>query len=78
VTWRVVIRPNAETDLKEARLWYETQRPGLGDQLLEEVRKAVLLLARHPERHPNYYRNFRRVLTRRFPYKIFIGSMAIL
>ena len=38
MNWRVIIRPNAEADLREAWLWYESQRPGLGDELLKEVR----------------------------------------
>jgi len=71
VNWRVIIRPRAEADLQEAREWYETQRPGLGDEFLLEVRHAVELLAEHPERRPLYYRGFRRLLTRRFPFKLF-------
>jgi toxin ParE1/3/4 len=71
VTWRVVIRPNAEADLRKAWLWYESLRPGLGDNLLLEVRAAISRLEIDPERHPFYYRNFRRLLTRRFPYKLF-------
>lgn len=68
---RVVIRPNAEADLSAARTWYESQRAGLGDELLDEVRRAVGLLADNPERCAFYYRDFRRLLTRRFPYKLF-------
>lgn len=68
---RVIIRPNAEADLQEARRWYETQRAGLGDELLDEVRHAVRLLEEDPERRPVYYRGFRRLITRRFPYKLF-------
>lgn len=71
MTWRVVIRPNAEADLREAWLWYESLHPGLGDDLLLEVRAAISRLEIDPERHPFYYRNFRRLLTRRFPYKLF-------
>jgi toxin ParE1/3/4 len=71
VNWRVIIRPNAEADLAEARIWYESQRAGLGDELLDEVRRAVSLLADDPERRPFYYRDFRRLLVRRFPYKLF-------
>ena len=71
MNWRVIIRPRAEADLQEAREWYETQRPGLGDEFLLEVRHAVELLAEHPERRPLYYRGFRRLLTRRFPFKLF-------
>ena len=71
MNWRVIIRPKAEADLQEARSWYESQRVGLGDELLDEVRQAVSLLADNPERRPFYYRDFRRLLTRRFPYKLF-------
>jgi toxin ParE1/3/4 len=70
VSWRVIIRPKAEADLREARLWYETQRSGLGDELLQEISRAIDLLKENPER-PIYYRGFRRSLIRRFPYKLF-------
>ena len=69
--WRVVIRPRAETDLREARNWYENQQPGLGDEFLAEFGSTILRLLKDPERRPDYYRGFRRVLTRRFPYKLF-------
>lgn len=68
---RVGIRPNAETDLREAWLWYESQRAGLGEELLLEIRAAIQSLETDPERRPIYYRGFRRLLARRFPYKIF-------
>jgi toxin ParE1/3/4 len=71
VNRRVIIRPKAEADLQNARSWYESQRTGLGDELLDEVRHAVHLLESDPERRPFYYRDFRRLLTRRFPYKLF-------
>lgn len=67
----VSIRPRAETDLREVYQWYETQRPGLGDDFLDEVKRSITLLEADPERRQPYYRGFRRSLTRRFPYKIF-------
>jgi len=71
VNRRVIVRPGAEADLQTARSWYEAQRTGLGDELLVEIRHAVRLLESDPERRPFYYRDFRRLITRRFPYKIF-------
>ena len=71
MNWRGIIRPNAEADLQEARSWYESQRAGLGDELVDEIRRSVRLLETDPERRPFYYRDFRRLLTRRFPYKLF-------
>ena len=71
MSWPVIIRPNAEADSQEAWKWYESQRPGLGDEWLMEVRAAIHQLEDDPERRPFYYRDFRRLLTRRFPYKFF-------
>ena len=71
MNWCVIIRPNAEVDLRKAWLWYESQRTGLGDELLIEIRAAICWLETDPERRPFYYRDFRRLLMRRFPYKLF-------
>jgi plasmid stabilization system protein ParE len=71
VSWRVIIRPKAEADLREARLWYNSQRSGLGDDLLDEVKRALELLSEYPEERPIYYNGFRRLITNRFPYKLF-------
>ena len=51
--------------------WYDERRAGLGNELLKAVRSAVRALQENPMRYPEYYRGFRRVLLRRFPYKIF-------
>ena len=69
--WAVIIRPRAETDLREACQWYEAQRAGLGDEFLGEVKRAITFLEEQPDRRPLYYRGFRRLLMRRFPYKRF-------
>ena len=69
--WRIIIRPNAEADLREAQLWYNSQRPNLGDDLREEVKRAIGFLAERPEQRPIYYNGFRRFITQRFPYKVF-------
>ena len=74
MSWRVIIRPNAETDAREARQWYESQRAGLGDELLEEIRHAVHLLKEHPERRPIYYRGVRRL---RFDLNIVMANVQL-
>jgi plasmid stabilization system protein ParE len=43
----------------------------LGDELLMEIWAAVRRLETGPAGRPFYYRDFRRLLTRRFPYKLF-------
>ena len=71
MSWQVTIRDAAQSDLREARAWYEGRREGLGDEFLLAVADAMLALEEAPQRHPIYYRDFRRILTDRFPYKIF-------
>jgi toxin ParE1/3/4 len=68
---RLVIRPQAEADLRDAQEWYENQRAGLGREFLAQTGITIRRLLRDPDLHPDYYRGFRRVLMRRFPYKIF-------
>ena len=71
MNWTVTIRPKAKADLRRAHDWYEERCPGLGDEFLADHAEALLRLEADPERFPLYYRGFRRVLTHRFPYKIF-------
>ncbi len=68
---RIILRPNAEADMSEAARWYESHRQGLGDQFIDEMSRALSLLETLAERHPIYYRGFRRMPTHRFPYKVF-------
>jgi len=58
-------------ELRAARDWYDRRREGLGNEFLLTVADALLALEEAPARCPIYYRDFRRVLTDRFPYKIF-------
>jgi hypothetical protein len=38
---RLIVRPEAEADILEAALWYEEKEPGLGVDLVFEVRSAI-------------------------------------
>jgi plasmid stabilization system protein ParE len=71
VSWQVTIRQAAQADLRDARDWYDRQRAGLGNEFLLAVADAMLALEESPHRKQFYYRDFRRVLTDRFPFKIF-------
>jgi toxin ParE1/3/4 len=71
VSCRVIVRPKAEADLREAAHGYESRRPNLGSQFLDEISEALHLLDITPERQPPYYSGFKRMQTLRFHYKIF-------
>src|SRR3954447_14383626 len=68
---RIVIRPGAKRDIREARKWYRKISPGLGDDFVTAVDEAIALAQRHPLAFHQTYRTFRRVLLRRFPYALF-------
>ena len=70
---RLIVTPEAEADISDAAVWYETREPGLGLELLSEVHSAIARAITNPDSFPCVRRNptVRRVLTRRFPYRIF-------
>jgi hypothetical protein len=53
VKWPVLVRRKAVIDLREARLWYESQRPGLGDELEQIARRAIQVLEDDPDVIPS-------------------------
>ncbi len=69
--WHLHTRPEAEQDIAAARDWYDEVQTGLGDAFLDEISAAIHQLTCHPETPRLYYLNFRRILLRRFPYKVF-------
>jgi len=66
----VIIRPEAEDDLKEAFSWYEEKRIGLGYDYLLQVDAGLSFIARNPNIHPIEYKGTRKHIIKRFPYKI--------
>jgi plasmid stabilization system protein ParE len=67
----VVLRREAETDLDEARNWYETQRTGLGDEFIQEVDAVLRRIGRTPRYFPKIHGEVRRALVRRFPFAVY-------
>ncbi len=67
----LVIAPEAQRDIIEAYGWYEERRPGLGEDFLSCVDACIQQICRMPERHAKAYGDYRRALTRRFPYAVF-------
>jgi plasmid stabilization system protein ParE len=74
---KVIFRPAAVEDVVEAAAWYESHAPGLGEQLIDEILSAVQRAQDNPElfRIVDPNGNVRRVLTNRFPYRIFFSAV---
>lgn len=64
------IHPEVADDLADAVDWYREIDPELAESFLEEAYRAITLAHTDPERFSTIYRDFRRVLCERFPYKI--------
>ncbi|MBI5599701.1 MAG: type II toxin-antitoxin system RelE/ParE family toxin, partial [Deltaproteobacteria bacterium] len=68
--YKVILRPEAENDLKEAFSWYEDKRFGLGYDFLLQVDVALRVIERNPEVHSSEYKGTKKYIIKRFPYKI--------
>jgi plasmid stabilization system protein ParE len=71
MTRRALLRRTAAAELEEAFRWYESQRTGLGLELLDCIEDLLLDIRHAPERFPVVYRNARQALVRRFPFVIY-------
>jgi plasmid stabilization system protein ParE len=67
----LIITPEAEEDLAEAKAWYERRRPGLGDEFIERVEEALERIRRIPQGATEVYPGVRRVVLHQFPYGVF-------
>ena len=68
--YSVIVRPEAEADLKEAFSWYDDNRIGLGYDFLLQIDAGINFIKRNPEIHPIEYKGTRKHILKRFPYKI--------
>lgn len=71
MSFPVVFRDLASKDVRDARTWYETRMPGLGEQFLRSLQLVVGLIAEHPLACALIYKNIHRALLPGFPYALF-------
>jgi plasmid stabilization system protein ParE len=73
MTRKLNIRPEAEVDITRGALWYEGRETGLGTELLSEINAAIVRALVRPEAFLKVRSQpeVRRILVRRFPYRIF-------
>jgi plasmid stabilization system protein ParE len=70
---RLIVRPEAEADITNGAVWYESRESGLGLELISDVHSAIARALKNPDSFTcvSAKSYFRRVLTRRFPFRIF-------
>jgi plasmid stabilization system protein ParE len=63
--------PLAKTDIEREARWYDAQRPGLGADFVDEVKRVIGVIAANPLRHGIRFGNWCRANLRRFPHAVF-------
>ena len=68
----MIVEREGRAELATAAAWYEEQRPGLGDELLQAVEEALERIAQAPESFPRdrFDDRARRASVAQFPYGI--------
>jgi plasmid stabilization system protein ParE len=67
----LIITPEAEADLAEAKAYYDGQREGLSEDFLLCIEEALDRIRLLPEAASEVFPGVRRVVVRRFPYGVF-------
>lgn len=70
MTYGVVVRKAAESDIRDAYLYYESCRQGLGKEFMLSLDAAMARIARSPVQFRAVYKDVRRLSLQRFPYGV--------
>ena len=70
---RLIVRPEAEADIAKAAVWYASREYALGIEFLLDIQQSINRALHNPKAFLCIRKNpeVRRVLTRRFPYRVF-------
>jgi toxin ParE1/3/4 len=70
----VIVRPEAEQDIREAHAWYDNISGVLSEQFVSAVDQAIATASENPLAFQVLHHSLRRVLLRRFPYALFFAA----
>ncbi len=68
MTWELIVGPEAEGEIAEARDWYDERVPGLGADFVAAVRNKITAIADNPLQYQPVWKLYRRAVLHRFPY----------
>lgn len=71
--YRLEAEQAVELDIESVFDWYETEKPGLGHEFLEQLRAAYHRVLQNPLAFQDVRLGIRRALTRQFPYAIYFS-----
>lgn len=73
---KVIVRPEAKRDLREAKEWYRGISRPLAYDFVARIDDAIELAREHPLAFQVVHHTFRRVLVHRFPYSLYYHAAA--
>ncbi|TLU98142.1 type II toxin-antitoxin system RelE/ParE family toxin [Dyadobacter luticola] len=68
--YKIHIPRSARRDIREAALWYNEQKPGLGKRFAHTVLRKIELISEQPHLYEVRYDEIRMALTPIFPFTI--------
>ena len=73
----LITAPEAEDDITDAYAWYESRRPGLGEEFLSCVDACMEAIRRTPQMYALAHESYRRGLCAAFPMRFSTSTPAI-
>lgn len=70
-TYKLIINPFAEIEIKETRNWYNLQKDNLGEEYLQEIKKTAIRIPENPFQFPKIKKKRRKVVVNKFPFSIY-------
>jgi len=67
---KVIFLPQAEEEMNDAALFYESHRQSLGREFLKAMKRGTDDIGRNPQAYPIQLKGIRRRLIQRFPYGV--------
>ncbi len=67
---KALFAKEAQAELEEGQHYYEHKEAGLGEEFTESVRQGLRLVLAQPEAGRIEFEDVRRVILKRFPYKL--------
>jgi plasmid stabilization system protein ParE len=70
MTYHLSLSPNAEADLLESALWYESRQIGLGEKFTKKAEGYLFRIQNNPLHFPLKKGNLREAYIQKFPFVI--------
>jgi plasmid stabilization system protein ParE len=68
--FKVIVLPDAQSDIKEAAVWFNKKQKGLGKRFTAQIRKKILFIQQNPKAVATRYENTKTAVLSNFPFMI--------